>query len=866
MLQENTKSLFKYMESVSDFEVELNDISKTWDQLILLSQLGSTGLDMSKTKSNFNDLTVELTSHLGEATITKIIHEMVAKSQVAVDIVIRNLFERTADIGFLATDDDIREFLSVQPHIVQRIETHKNDEDDTEFRIAKKDYNEKLDLIVERFEEYVAKYSVYYDIVLFNYKGEVIAKLDDSNDVKKTKDEIIELSRSTTEDYIETYKHHDFLPKHDKSLVYTYKVTESNESDKIIGFLSLCFKFENEMEGIFSRLIDKETKEVILLLDKDGEAIASSDMYHVPIGSKHEVELDSNFGLRQFAGRDYIVRTCKTNGYEGFFGLGWLGHIMIPLDSAFKNYSKEIELDEKVLYSIMQNEDLFKKELLAIPNKAQFIQDELDRAVWNGNITQMDSKSSDADFARSILREVRQTGEKTKTSFNTSIEKLNQTIIGSLLENATFLASLSIDIMDRNLYERANDCRWWALTSKFKEVLAKDTISEADKQTIESILSYINELYTVYTNLFVYDTNGNILAVSNCEESQFVGNKLSQEWVNQTLCLKDSSKYSVSAFESTNLYKNKHTYIYGAAITDHKTHNVLGGIGIVFDSSDQFRDMLKDALPQTDGEVKDGYFSLFVEKNSKKIISCTNDTFKVGDTISLDNRFFKLNNGQEISEIINLDDKYYILGAACSSGYREYKSHSDDYINDVISLVFIEAGEYNIDIKNKQANLNNYYDYQVTQNDEIEEIATFYIGDKWLGVKQSEIVEAISIDSLEAPISMDQDHHFKGTIAYKEYAVSVLDISPFVKKQYSKEKNDIIIVKYTGALGEHTIGIVVDKLGEIMKVPNRYIKPLEKHLIGGGMLAESVVQPPSNAESKSLLTLLNIAKIDELQN
>jgi len=36
---------------------------------------------------------------------------MEAKAQVAVDIVIRNLFERTADIGFLATDDDIREFI-----------------------------------------------------------------------------------------------------------------------------------------------------------------------------------------------------------------------------------------------------------------------------------------------------------------------------------------------------------------------------------------------------------------------------------------------------------------------------------------------------------------------------------------------------------------------------------------------------------------------------------------------------------------------------------------------------------------------------------------------------------------------------------
>ena len=30
------------------------------------------------------------------------------KASVAIDVLIRNLFERTADIGFLATDNDIR--------------------------------------------------------------------------------------------------------------------------------------------------------------------------------------------------------------------------------------------------------------------------------------------------------------------------------------------------------------------------------------------------------------------------------------------------------------------------------------------------------------------------------------------------------------------------------------------------------------------------------------------------------------------------------------------------------------------------------------------------------------------------------------
>ncbi len=855
---------FKYMQNVTEFKTELNDISKTWDQLILLSQLGDTGIDMSQTKTNFNALTEELISHLADATLNKVINAMKSKAQVAVDIVIRNLFERTADIGFLATDDDIRSFLLKLPQTIEQIELHKDDEDDTNFRIAKKTYKEDLHYIKNRFEEYVAKYSVYYDIVLFDTNGNIVAKLDDTNTITQTNDSIINIVKNTDEDYVETFKYHDFLPKHKNSLVYTYKVTKTNDCNDIIGYLSLCFKFENEMDGVFSRLVEKENKETILLLDKDGVSIASSDPYHIPIGAKLETELEKPFTITSFAGRDYLIKTCQTNGYEGFFGLGWLGHIMIPLSSAFHENNETIEIEEKILQSIMRNEDIFKQEMIEIPIKATTIQDELDRAVWNGNVAQTDENSSlgGADFARSILREVRQTGENTKKSFNTSIEKLNETIILSLLDDAVFLASLSIDIMDRNLYERANDCRWWALTSTFKEILSKDEpITDQEKKDIASILKYINDLYTVYTNLFIYDENGTIIAVSNENETNLVGKKLNYDWVSKTLHLDNSSKYSVSSFEETPLYDEKHSYIYGASIMSTNNSHSVGGIGIVFDSTPQFQDMLKDALPKVDDKI----FSFFVEKTSKKIVSCSNDNYTIGNTLNIDDTFFNLKHGESISQIIEFENKYYIVGSSCSNGYREYKSESDDYINDIIALVFIEAGkiiEENSTIPQKEQN--QYYNYPILQNEPVQEVATFYIGEKWVGVSQSQVIEAVGLEHLETPISIEIENHFKGTISHKEYFVSVLDISSFIKNNKETKKNDIIIVNYEGSDGKHTIGIVVDRLGEIMRVPTQYIKPFENHLISGGMIGESIVQPPKDVHAKTLLTLLNISKLQEI--
>ncbi len=855
---------FKYMQNVTEFKTELNDISKTWDQLILLSQLGDTGIDMSQTKTNFNNLTNELISHLTDATLNKVVNEMGAKAQVAVDIVIRNLFERTADIGFLATDDDIRKFLLKQIETKKNIKLHKEDKDDTKLRVIKKGEKEEQNDIKNRFKEYVAKYSVYYDIVLFDTDGNIVAKLDETNNINKTDDDILEIVSTTKDEYIETFKYHDFLPSCKKSLVYTYKVTKNNEDNTIIGFLSLCFKFEDEMKSIFSRLVVKENKETILLLDKDGVSIASSDSYHIPLGVKLETELEQPFSISSFAGRDYLIKTCKTNGYEGFFGLGWLGHIMIPLTSAFSKNDEEIKLDNKILQSIMNNEDIFKKDMIAIPLKATTIQNELDRAVWNGNVSQTDKNTNigGTDFARSILREVRQTGENTKKSFNTSIEKLNETIILSLLDNALFLSSLAIDIMDRNLYERANDCRWWALTSSFKEILSStEQVTEDQKEQISDILRYINELYTVYTNLFIYDNNGVVIAVSNKNESQLIGKRLTQPWINKTLSLQNSSKYFVSPFESTPLYGDKYSYIYNASIMNTDNSQTVGGIGIVFDSKPQFQDMLKDALQKIDDKT----FSFFVDKKSKKIISCSNNNYNIGDTLYVEDKFFDLNNGESISKIIEFENKYYIVGSSCSNGYREYKSQNDDYVNDIISFVFIEAGDI-LEGKEIPAQIeqNHFYNYQILPNEPIQEIATFYIGEKWVGIPQAQIIEAVGLDYLETPISMEIENHFKGTISHKDYFVSVLDISGFIKNDKETKKDDIIIVNYDGSDGKHTIGIIVDRLGEIMKVPLQYIKPFENHLISGGMIGESIVQPPKDSSYKNLLTLLNISKLEEI--
>ncbi|MCG3676035.1 chemotaxis protein CheW [Aliarcobacter butzleri] len=836
--------IIKYIEDVDKYKDELGTLSSSWDMLALLGQLGDINIDIGKTKENFLNLTSTLLNHLSFQQIKKVTQEMRFKSQVTIDVLIRNLFERTADIGFLATDDDIRLFL--------------------ENFVSKYDENSLVikQEIQKRFKEYVSKYSVYFDIVLFDVHGKIVVRLNEDINLEKVDTSFIQKVLNTSDDYIESYKYHDFLPQYKKSLVYSYKVTKSNDSgSKDLGVLALCFRFTDEMNAIFGNLVDAKNKECLTILDEDGYVIASSDKEHINLGVKLPIVLNENYKIVSYAGRDYIAKTCETNGYQGFYGLKWYGHIMIPLEYAFlSDELNSLVVDENIINSMMENEQHFSKELKEVFYNSKTIQDNLIRVIWNGNIVQSKLNSTNREFSRALLNEIGITGNKA----NSSLDNLNQTIISSILKDCEFLSSLAIDIMDRNLYERANDCRWWALNSYFKEALDDySTISEK-KEEISSILKYINDLYTVYSNLIIFDKNGKIIAVSNEKEQYLIGKILTQDWIEKTLTLKDTSKYCVSKFEKTNLYENESTYIYCSAIRSFKDDNdVVGGIAIVFDSSAQFYTMLDEILPKDIyGNKQKGVYAFFTDKN-KQIIATTSTNFEVNSYLDIDDSFFKLKNGQNLSRIIEFRGNYYAVGVKCSSGYREYKSAVDDYKNDVLSFVFILIGKTNSNVILSHSKTKFLTSQKREFTGETIELATFYLGKRLLAVNSKNVIESIGIEELQESIEMDKKNHFKGMVLHKNKLISVLDIRDFVNEEIEDGTlKNIILVEYDKDNVEHCVGLLVSSLETICTVEEKSIQHIQNHFLGTGTLIESLVDIKDSEDSK-IAMLLNIKKLDD---
>ena len=421
-----------------------------------------------------------------------------------------------------------------------------------------------------------------------------------------------------------------------------------------------------------------------MVLSANGGVIASSNCSEVPLQTSFSLHKEPR--ITDYRGKKFITNTMKTNGYQSFFGLDWLGQVITPVDAAFGGIASSAM--EDVTEEDMAQARMFSAELKQIRKVSIEINNDLSLVVLNGKITAARKKA--AEFMP-VLEEIKKIGENTANIFSDSINNLRATVISSRLSDVRSMAALAVDIMDRNLYERANDCRWWALTSAFRKILAQPSITTEDGKRLSEILLYINDLYTVYTNLYLYDNQGKILAVSNDEENGLVGTHLNElSGSSAALKLNDSQHYAVSPFIKTSLYGDRHTYIYNASITCLKeSGKIVGGIGIVFDSAPQFESMLSDILPSDENEkVADGCFSLFCDRSGKVISSANNTNLQPGDQLELDERFFAVENGKQLSEVIHYQNSDYVIGVAASQGYREYKT-TGDYENDILGFVFM---------------------------------------------------------------------------------------------------------------------------------------------------------------------------------
>ena len=612
----STEDLVAHMRRVLVAERDLHDLGLVWT-LIESSAAISCPAEVApilptliKTRERFDQLRGRLIDQMSSEFKAALAGELGSAAQCVIDILVRNLFERTADVGFLASDGDVGAFcLDPTPAAAGKLR--------------------------ERLKEYQAKYTVYDDVTCFAPGGELLVRLAQDEGDNLTADPEVLREALSRRGYVEAFGAFGQAGK----LFYAHKIEHRGRA---VGVLVLRFRFLDELQRIFEKVLGDQQRIACMLVDQSGRVVASSDEEHVALGTRIRAQCSSDLELVTHAGREYMAFSCKGTGYQGYPGPGgWRAVAMVPLLTAFNQASSRPGED---VGSFVQA----RHELAAIQEGASEINRELCRVVWNGRVMASEH-SGDRLRLTAVLQQVNDAGVRTRARVDQSIQEIGASALQRSRQQAIEMARLMVDIMDRNLYERANDCRWWALSPAVAQALAGES-------ACNDVLDHINGLYTVYSRLVVFDLQGRVRGVSRADAEGFAQSEhVAAAWVEAVRGLRDSQAYAVTPFEDTNWHDGGPTFTYLAAIREPgASKRLLGGIGIVFNAAGELKAMLGDLL------VGEG-LAAFLD-GSGQVIAHSGDHSPAAELLAFPGE----------SALVEHEGVQYLCARVAATGYREF--------------------------------------------------------------------------------------------------------------------------------------------------------------------------------------------------
>lgn len=164
------------------------------------------------------------------------------------------------------------------------------------------------------------------------------------------------------------------------------------------------------------------------------------------------------------------------------------------------------------------------------------------------------------------------------------------------------LALHNIDLIDRNLYERSCDCRWWATDSSLVDALTAgtpDALQFASKR-----LGVILDSYTVYLDLVLADRNGTIVANGRPNQFHSKGsNHANSDWFRAAWATHSGQEFGFESVHPSSLVNGQRTVIYSCGVrTEGDVRGELMGVlGVVF-NWDELAQKIVDSTPLYDDE------------------------------------------------------------------------------------------------------------------------------------------------------------------------------------------------------------------------------------------------------------------------
>ncbi len=230
-----------------------------------------------------------------------------------IDLIDRNLYERSCDVRWWATDNSIIDAL-----------TQKTPQ---AYHFA----SERMGVILD-------SYTVYFDLVLSNREGEIVANGRKNQyesigaNVSDAKWFLDAMKCASGQDYAWETVHHSPLVNNELALVYTTAVRgdRGKENGKIIGALGIIFRYEDLAQTILENVpLSKEEKKRsrLCIVDNSGLVLADSTHKmledHIDFKGKEELFAEKKgFVIKDYNGLKCCIAHASAPGYETYT-TGW---------------------------------------------------------------------------------------------------------------------------------------------------------------------------------------------------------------------------------------------------------------------------------------------------------------------------------------------------------------------------------------------------------------------------------------------------------------------------------------------------------------------------------------------------------------
>jgi len=427
---------------------------------------------------------------------------------------------------------------------------------------------------------------------------------------------------------------------------------------------------------------EEKAKTRVLLCDDSGNIFADSKERTLKEtlnfkGRSDLFEKEKGFAIEKKNNKIQLISHALSPGFEGYKSTEWHSLILQDLEMKSCNVNCDSSQDNddsldsvtELVVNLAEETQKATGEINKINNQTQILA--LNAAIEAAKVG--DAGRGFGVISRFMGDLSRNTADITNSMYSKTQEKItrlneflstnSRQIKGDKLAN---LSLTNIDLIDRALYERTADVRWWATDQSLVKSLELKT--EESRNFLRTRLQTILQYYTVYDDLIVTDNDGTVIA--NGSDSSVLDSQVADSnWFQSAKKTTNGEEYSFDLVKTKEGKKEKIRLVFSCKVHKHGeiSREVIGVLAIVF-KWEQFAETIFNETPLNDSEKRNtslfitdgsGDFLAQIDRNDGKITK--------EDLLTL---FKETKN----FDLISKDESTFLSGHAASVGYEGFST------------------------------------------------------------------------------------------------------------------------------------------------------------------------------------------------